>query len=90
MVLALCINALIAASILAVLGKYVTINVIYGMLVPFAFCQGPGQAAAYGAIFEQYGWQNASAVAITFASIGFIVAFFPLVRVAKGEEGKKC
>ena len=77
------LTPLIAASILAVLGKYVTINVIYGMLVPFAFCQGPGQAAAYGAIFEQYGWQNASAVAITFASIGFIVAFLIGIPAAK-------
>ena len=55
----------------------------YGMLIQFAFCQGPGQSAAYGAIFEQYGWSNASTVAITFASIGFIVAFLIGIPAAK-------
>lgn len=58
-------------------------NVMYGMLIQFAFCQGPGQSAAYGAIFEQYGWENASTVAITFAAIGFVVAFSVGIPAAK-------
>ncbi|MDE6699860.1 MAG: sodium:glutamate symporter, partial [Acetatifactor sp.] len=56
---------------------------IYGMLIQFAFCQGPGQSAAYGAIFEQFGWSNASTVAIAFSSIGFVVAFCIGIPAAK-------
>lgn len=77
------LTPLIAAGILAALGGYTDVNMVYGMLVPFAFCQGPGQAAAYGEIFEQYGWQNASAVALAFASIGFIAAFLIGIPAAK-------
>ena len=53
------------------------------MLIQFAFCQGPGQSAAYGAIFEQYGWSNASVVAIAFSALGFIAAFLVGIPAAK-------
>lgn len=56
---------------------------IYGMLIQFAFCQGPGQSAAYGAIFEQYGWENAAMIAIAFSVIGFIAAFLVGIPAAK-------
>lgn len=64
-------------------GKGVDMHEIYGMLVQFAFCQGPGQSAAYGTIFEQYGWENAAMVAITFSAIGFIAAFLIGIPLAK-------
>ena len=41
------------------LGKGFNMDSIYGAMIPFAFAQGPGQAASYGAIFEGYGWENA-------------------------------
>lgn len=46
---------IIATGIIYVIGGNTSMDAIYGMLVQFAFCQGPGQSAAYGAIFEQYG-----------------------------------
>ena len=77
------LTPLAGAGIVALLGRNVGMDAIYGMLVQFAFCQGPGQAAAYGMIFEQYGWDNASMAAVTFAAIGFLVAFAIGVPVAK-------
>lgn len=74
----------ILASVLVMLcGKSVEMDVAYGMLIQFAFCQGPGQSAAYGRIFEQYGWDNAAVVAITFAAVGFIAAFGAGIPAAK-------
>lgn len=77
------LTPLIATGILYLMGSVTDMAPGYGMLIQFAFCQGPGQSAAYGAIFEQYGWSNASTVAITFASIGFIVAFLIGIPAAK-------
>ncbi len=77
------LTPLIATGVLYLMGDVTDMTPGYGMLIQFAFCQGPGQSAAYGAIFEQYGWSNASTVAITFASIGFIVAFLIGIPAAK-------
>ena len=27
---------------------------LYGLMIPFAFCQGPGQSVAFGTIKHQY------------------------------------
>ncbi len=77
------LTPLLGAGIVALTGANVEMNVLYGMLVQFGFCQGPGQAAAYGALFEGYGWANASTVAITFAALGFVAAFFVGIPAAK-------
>ena len=77
------VTPIAATIIVSLLGKYFDMDAIYGMLIQFAFCQGPGQAAAYGEIFEQYGWNNAAMVAIAFAAIGFIAAFFVGIPAAK-------
>lgn len=77
------LTPLIGAAIVMVIGKSVEMDGIYGMLVQFAFCQGPGQSATYGALFEQFGWENASTVAITFSVIGFVVAFLVGIPMAK-------
>ena len=77
------LTPIIATGILYLFGSVTDMEPGYGMLIQFAFCQGPGQSAAYGAIFEQFGWADASMVAITFASIGFIVAFLIGIPAAK-------
>lgn len=77
------ITPIIGALILYFIGNSFNINPVYGLMVPFNFAQGPGQAATFGAIFEQYGWTNASMVGLTFAAIGFIIAFFIGVPLAK-------
>lgn len=77
------VTPVVALIIVYLFGNHAGIDPIYGMLVQFAFCQGPGQAAGYGAIFEQYGWENAAMVAIAFSAIGFIVAFLVGIPAAK-------
>jgi len=74
---------IVGAVILYFIGDVFNLNAIYGLLVPFAFTQGPGQAATFGAIFEQYGWTDASMVGVTFAAIGFLLAFLIGVPLAK-------
>lgn len=75
------LTPLIGAATVSLVGH--EMSPIYGMLVQFAFCQGPGQSAAYGVIFEQYGWKNATMVAVTLAAIGFVAAFLVGVPAAK-------
>ena len=75
------LTPLIGAGVIALIGG--SMDTIYGMLVQFAFCQGPGQAATYGAIFEGYGWANATMVAIAFSAIGFVAAFGIGIPLAK-------
>ena len=70
--------------IAAVVGPLFGMDAIYGMLIPFGFCQGPGQAATNGTVYETvYGVTNASQVAIAFAVSGFLAAFIVGVPIAK-------
>lgn len=70
--------------IAAVVGPLFGMAPIYGMLIPFGFCQGPGQAATNGTVYETvYGVSNASQVAIAFAVVGFLAAFIVGVPIAK-------
>lgn len=77
------LTPLLGMLIIGGIGKVFNMDAIYGSLIPFAFAQGPGQAASYGAIFEGYGIENAAMVAVTFAAIGFVVAFLVGVPAAK-------
>lgn len=77
------LTPVIATAVIYLAGKNVEMDAIYGMLIQFAFCQGPGQSVAYGAIFEHYGWEYASTVAVAFSAIGFVVAFLVGIPVAK-------
>lgn len=57
----------------------------YTALVQFGFAQGPGPAVSFGTQFENYGWDNAVMVGITFAADGFFAAFglgIPMARYA--------
>lgn len=61
----------------------------YGLMAAFGFAQGPGQAATFGAIFAEQGWDDAVEVGLTFAALGFLAAFVvgvPLARrgIARG------
>ncbi len=77
------LTPLVGLLLISVIGGAFDMNSVYGSLIPFAFAQGPGQAAAYGAIYEQYGWADAAMVAVTFAAIGFVVAFLVGIPAAK-------
>lgn len=77
------LTPIVGSLIVMFLGESVSMESVYGMLIPFAFCQGPGQSASFGTIFEQYGWTNATTVAIFFSVLGFIAAFLIGVPAAK-------
>jgi len=77
------LTPLICTAIALVCGKTFDMAPIYGMLIQFAFCQGPGQSATYGGIIESYGWENAVMMALTFSSIGFLMAYVVGIPVAK-------
>ena len=81
--LAYSFQALIGFGILCLIGKYWDMDPTYGLLISFAFAQGPGQAVTYGAQMEAAGWSHAIQVGITFASVGFLVAFILGVPYAK-------
>jgi glutamate:Na+ symporter, ESS family len=54
----------------------------FGFLCPLGFNEGPGQALSIGKTWEGYGFQNASTIGLTFASVGFFFAFFVGVPLA--------
>ena len=77
------LTPLVGMIVIGLVGGAFGMDPIYGSLIPFAFAQGPGQAASYGALYESYGWENAAMVGVTFAACGFIVAFLVGVPAAK-------
>ena len=83
------ITPILGAIIISIIGKYFKMDSIYGTMIPFAFTQGPGQAAAFGALYEKYGWENAAMLGVTFAAMGFLASFFIGVPMAKIGISKK-
>lgn len=56
---------------------------MYGILLPFGFSMGTGQAIAYGSVAEEIGFTNAASVAITFAVVGYVFATFVGIPLAR-------
>lgn len=88
------ITPIIGVLIVGGIGRFCDMPAIYGTLIPYAFAQGPGQAASYGALYEGYGYENAGMTALTFSVIGFIIAFavgIPMARLGvKRGIAKHC
>lgn len=61
--------------LLKLIGGKFGMPAIHGLQIPFAFAQGPGQSVTYATMMEANGVTNAIQVGITFASIGFLIAF---------------
>lgn len=81
------ITPIIGALLIMIIGSHFNFNTAYGMMIQFGFAQGPGQAASFGTLFEQYGFENASTVGLTFAAIGFLVAFLVgIIIIRKGMK----
>lgn len=79
-----CITPLIGYACIALFGKPFGMAAEYGILIPFAFCQGPGQSASFGMQIEAAGaLPGATQVAITYAVVGFLLAFLVGVPLAK-------
>lgn len=85
----LSLQACLGIVIISIFGGAYGMDPMYGILIPFGFCEGPGSAATYAAMFERYGWSDATPVAVTFAVAGFIGAFAIGVPIAKYGIKKK-
>ena len=62
----------------------------FGFLAPLGFEEGPGQALSVGKVWEGFGFSQAATLGLTFAAIGYFLAFFvgvPLVNwgIRKGH-----
>ena len=77
------ITPLIGYSVGYLMSGFTDMHPVYNLLIPTAFCDGPGQALIFGNMFESYGWKNASQVGVIFAVIGFFYAFGVGVPMAK-------
>lgn len=77
------VTPLIGYLVVKLMSGFTDMNAVYGLLIPTAFCDGPGLALTFGNMFESYGWDNASQVGVMFAVIGFFYAFGIGVPLAK-------
>lgn len=58
---------------------------LYGMLLPSGFASGPGQAAVFGSIYAQGGYDQGVAIGLAFAATGFLACFaigIPVANIA--------
>ncbi len=69
------LTGLFGYGILKVIGGFFDMDPVYGLQIPFAFAQGPGQSVTYGGMMEANGVANAVQVGVAFAAAGFLVAF---------------
>ncbi|MGD8285249.1 MAG: sodium/glutamate symporter [Desulfobacterales bacterium] len=78
------LQAILGGLIVIILGQFgMKLFSTFGFLAPLGFEEGPGQALAFGKVWEGNGFENAATIGITFATIGFFFAFFigiPLVN----------
>lgn len=77
------ITPLIGYGVGYLMRGFTDMHPVYNLLIPAAFCDGPGQALVFGNMFESYGWKNASQVGVIFAVIGFFYAFGIGVPIAR-------
>lgn len=84
-VMSLCLQALLgigASDLLGLIGE--DMSPYQGAIVANGFTQGPGQALAYGSIWEQnFGLPDIVSVGLIFASLGFAVSFLVGVPLAR-------
>ena len=79
-----CVQPLIGFIVLVAIGGFFGMDPNYGLQIPFAFCQGPGQSITFGGQIEAGGLMpGAQQVGITFAVLGFVFAFLIGVPIAK-------
>lgn len=52
------------------------INEWFGFMMPTGFAGGHGTASALGAVFEAAGFENASSISVTFATVGMLIGVF--------------
>lgn len=61
-----------------------------GLVVPLGFGMGPGLAAAIAGSWEKYGFEGGAQVGLTFATVGYVYAFFlGMALIHWGIKNKK-
>ena len=92
-VMSLCLQALLGIGVtglLALVGDGAGMSPYQGVIVANGFTQGPGQALAYGSIWEQsFGLNDIVSVGLIFASLGFAVSFLVGVPLARWVVSKR-
>lgn len=85
----------IVGALFVFLFNYIGYNLYptFGFLSPLGFTQGPGQALSIGKVWEEFGFEHAATLGLSFAVFGFAFAFFvgvPLVNwgIRKGFSAK--
>lgn len=69
------IQPIVGYLVLVLIGGAFAMAPEYGLLIPFGFDHGPGQATTFGGMVEANGLEGAQQVAIAFAVIGFLFAY---------------
>lgn len=77
------VTPLVSAVIAITVGEAWTMSPIYGMLIQFGFCMGPGQSYTYGTLIENFGWADAVMVGLTFSAFGFLMAYLIGIPMTK-------
>ena len=78
-----CLQGIVGFVILYFIGGFWDMDPVYGLMLPFAYAQGPGQSIAFGTPIEAAGWAGAIQVGIMFSAVGFLIAFLLGVPFAK-------
>ncbi len=78
------LQAVLGGTIVLLLGVFgLDLFPTFGFLVPLGFNEGPGQALSIGKVWESAGFANGATIGLTFATLGYVFAFFvgvPLVN----------
>ncbi|HSV95367.1 MAG TPA: sodium/glutamate symporter [Spirochaetota bacterium] len=74
----------LAGGLLVILFNYMGYNLFktFGFFAPLGFTEGPGQALSIGKVWENFGFEHAATIGLTFATVGFLFAFFVGVPLA--------
>lgn len=68
--------------VLIVLYLNYKIHPTFGFLFPLGFNEGPGQALSFGKVWETFGFEDATTIGLTFATLGYIYCIFVGVPLA--------
>lgn len=74
----------ITGGLLVLLFNYLGYDLFktFGFFSPLGFTEGPGQALSIGKVWENFGFEHAATIGLTFATVGFLFAFFVGVPLA--------
>ena len=63
-------------------------NPATGILLPLGFAMGPGIAYSIGQSWSAFGFEGAGSIGLTFAAVGFLIAYFFGMWLVNKEVGK--